>query len=56
MFKGFIHPADRTRKDGSGFAARSARSIWGTKFSSKEIEVRLTGLRETIISASDPEQ
>jgi putative methionine-R-sulfoxide reductase with GAF domain len=40
--------------DGSGFGARSARSIWSTKFSSKEIEVRLTGLRETIISASDP--
>jgi len=41
-------------KDGSGYVARSARSIRSTKFSSEEIEVRLTGLRETIISASDP--
>src|SRR5580692_6730170 len=52
-FKCFSHLADRTIKNGSGFA-RSARSIWSTEFSSEEIEVRQTGLRETIISASDP--
>jgi EAL domain-containing protein (putative c-di-GMP-specific phosphodiesterase class I) len=52
-FKCFSHLADRTIKDGSGFT-RSARSIWSTEFSSEEIEVRQTGLRETIIRASNP--
>ena len=52
-FKCFSHLADRTIKDGSGFT-RSPRSIWSTEFSSEEIEVRQTGLRETIIRASNP--
>jgi EAL domain-containing protein (putative c-di-GMP-specific phosphodiesterase class I)/putative methionine-R-sulfoxide reductase with GAF domain len=47
-------PADVRIKDGSAFVARSARSNRSTKFSSEEIEVRLTGLRETIIRATDP--
>jgi EAL domain-containing protein (putative c-di-GMP-specific phosphodiesterase class I)/putative methionine-R-sulfoxide reductase with GAF domain len=53
-FKYFSHPADTRMKDRSAYVARSARSIRSTRFSSEEIEVRLTGLRETIISASDP--
>jgi EAL domain-containing protein (putative c-di-GMP-specific phosphodiesterase class I) len=52
-FKCFSWRADRGIKDGSGFSARSARSTWGTEFSSEEIEVRMD-LRETIINAGDP--
>ena len=52
--KYFSQPADRGIKDPSDLTAGSARSNRSTKFSSEEIEVRLTGLRETIVSASDP--